>query len=570
MTPLPIARPRILPDLLDAVGARYPDTLSHFPAGRSVLSRAQWMEGACRAAGALQQLGIRQGELVGLLLATSPDFTQIFFGVIRAGGIPVVLPLPAAFGYFQAYLARLRHILADARIATIVSHPRFIRIVGQRAGSVRFLTPDDLSRVDARPRCIALRGADLAFVQYTSGSTAVPKGIALTHDNILASVAAIAHGMRATPEDVYCQWLPLSHDMGLISLLTTMATGATQHLWPPAAFIQDPAEWLFEFARCGGTVYAGPDFSYDHMLASVAEDRLPALDLSRWRIAFNGAEPINAHRLEKFTRYFGRVGFRPEAMFPVYGLAEATLAVTFPDLGTAPVIDWVDRVELAGSGQVVKVPRGHPLARGLVAVGRAVLGHRIRIIGADGRWLGERRVGEIHVQGPAVMTGYYRRPEETRRVLAAGWLRTGDLGYVSDGLLFITGRTKELIIVRGMNIYPEDVEALVRETGGVYQKRCVAFGTGGSCGERMGVAIETDLADAPARAQLAGSVWTRVSSYLGIQSLDVYLLKPRSLPRTSSGKYQRLLTRTNLATGELGGRILGAFTELSIEKGSAA
>jgi fatty-acyl-CoA synthase len=573
MKSLAVARCSTLPHLLDAVGSRYPDTLSHFPTEGTALSRAEWAERAGRYAGGLQHHGVRPGELVGLLMPTSPAFGPVFFGVLRAGAVPVVLPLPAAFGYFHAYLVRLRHILADAQIGTVISDSRFLRVVGQRCGTVRFLTPENLLREDTRPASVALRGSDLAFVQYTSGSTAVPKGIGLTHENILASIAAIAHGMRASPDDVYCQWLPLWHDMGLISLLTTMATGATQYLWPPAAFIQDPANWLFEFARCGGTVYAGPEFSYDYMLTGVAEDRLPALDLSRWRIAFNGAEPIDPRALERFIEYFGRAGFRPQTMFPVYGLAEATLAVTFPDLERTPTIEWVNRAELASSRRAVRVPRGHPRARGLVAVGRAVLGHRIRIIDDDGRELGERQVGEIQVRGPAVMKGYYRRPEDTRRVLVGGWLRTGDLGYVSHGLLFIAGRTKELIIVRGVNIYPEDVEALIRETGGVYQKRCIAFGLDGSSGERgerMGVAIETDLADAPARARLADSVWTRVSSHLGIRNLDVYLLKPRSLPRTSSGKYQRLLTRTNLATGELGGRVLDAFTELSIEKGSAA
>jgi fatty-acyl-CoA synthase len=570
MRSLEIARCGTLPDLLEAVGCRYPDTLSHFPTEGVSLSRAEWAELAGRCGGGLLRHGIRRGELVGILLPTAPAFVQVFFGVLRAGGVPVVLPSPAAFGYFQAYLARLRHILTDAEIRTVVSHPRFLRVVGQRCGAVRFLTPDDLLREEKRPAAVPLRGTDLAFVQYTSGSTAVPKGIALTHENVLASIAAIAHGMQASPDDVCCQWLPLSHDMGLISLLTAMATGATQHLWPPAAFIQDPACWLSEFARRGGTVYVGPDFSYDYMLASVSEERLAQLDLARWRIAFNGAEPIDPRGVERFIRYFGRAGFRPQTMFPVYGLAEATLAVTFPDLGSVPTIQWVDRAELAGRRRAVTVPSGHPLARGLVAVGRPVRGHRIRIVGDEGRVLREREVGEIQVQGPSVMMGYYRRPEETRRVLAGGWLRTGDLGYVSDGLLFIAGRTKELIIVRGVNVYPEDVEMLVQETGGIYQERCVAFGLDGSSGERMGVAIETDLADARARARLAASVWTRVSSHLGIQDLDVYLLKPRSLPRTSSGKYQRLLTRTHLATGRLGERVLETFTGPPVEKGSAA
>jgi fatty-acyl-CoA synthase len=570
MTSHVVARCSTLPDLLNAVGCRFPDTLTHFAAEDVSLSRADWAHMADRYAGALQHRGIRPGELVGLLLPTSAAFVQTFFGVLAAGAVPVVLPLPAAFGYFQAYLARLRHILADARIDRVVAQPRVLRVVGGRWGAVQFLTPGDLLVEGVPPARVAVRGTDLALVQYTSGSTALPRGIALTHENILASIRAIAQGMQATPDDVYCQWLPLSHDMGLISLLTTMATGATQHLWPPAAFIQDPGQWLSEFARRGGTVYAGPDFSYESMLASVNEDRLSRLDLSRWRIAFNGAEPINARAIERFSEYFGKAGFRPQAMFPVYGLAEATLAVTFPDLGTTPTIHWVDHAELAGCRRAVRIPRDHPRARGLVAVGRAVRGHRIRIVGPDGRELRESQVGEIQVRGPAVMTGYYRRPADTAQALAGGWLRTGDLGYISDGLLFIVGRVKELIIVRGVNIYPEDVEALIRETGGVYQRRCVAFGLDGSSGERMAVAIETELTDAPARARLADSVWIRVSSHLGIQDLDVYLLKPRSLPRTSSGKYQRLLTRRNLTTGELGGRILGTFTEWPVEKGSAA
>jgi acyl-CoA synthetase (AMP-forming)/AMP-acid ligase II len=268
-------------------------------------------------------------------------------------------------------------------------------------------------------------------------------------------------------------------------------------------------------------------------------------------VAFNGADTIDPAILEGFLRRFGPVGFSPTTMFPVYGLAEATLAVTFPPLGATPVIEWVDRDALARTQQLCRVSSGDASARGLVSVGAPVLGHEVRIVGPLGEPVGSRQVGEIEVRGPAVMRAYFGRTAEESGLTPDGWLRTGDLGYLSGERLFVTGRTKELIILRGVKYYPQDVEAAVCRLPGVYKRRAIAFSVNHVRPER--VVVLAEHADAPAEVgeALADSIRTAVASEVGIQELDVYVLRPRSLARTTSGKYQRLLMRERLLRGEL-------------------
>jgi acyl-CoA synthetase (AMP-forming)/AMP-acid ligase II len=238
-------------------------------------------------------------------------------------------------------------------------------------------------------------------------------------------------------------------------------------------------------------------------------------------------------------------------MFPVYGLAEATLAVTFPPLGAPPAIDWVERSSAAGAGEVRALPAGDARARGIVSVGSAVLGHQVRVTGAGGQQLPSRQVGEIEVRGPAVMSAYFGRTPGDSGITGDGWLRTGDLGYLSQGRLFVTGRTKEMIVVRGVKLYPQDVEAAVRGLPGVYKRRAIAFSINGTRPERLVVLAEAADSLPSAGEAVAGTIHRVVARETGIRDLDVYVLRPRSIARTTSGKYQRLLMRERLLNGEL-------------------
>jgi acyl-CoA synthetase (AMP-forming)/AMP-acid ligase II len=543
--------------MLDVSSTRWPERTFHFHSTRERMTLAELAEQSRRFAGGLRAHGVRRGDLVALVLPSCRDFFVAWFGILRAGAVPAPLALPTASRGLEPYFQRLRRILADADMHHLLLPDRFLPLVPVGAlEGIRVLSPSTVSAEASTLLDEPLAPQDLVMVQYTSGSTSQPKGVALQHQNLLAALRAIAHGIQVTEADVNGQWLPLHHDMGLIGALAGIAAGVEHHIWSPSSFIKDPGGWLEEFARLRATVYAGPNFSYGYLLSSVDDEQLARLDLSAWRIAFNGAEPIDPKCVQRFLERFAPAGLRPSTLLPVYGLAEVTLPATFPPLGVEPRITWVDREVLAREHQARPVPAAHPNARGVLSVGRPVLDHDLRVVDAEGRELAEGHIGEVTLRGPAVMQGYYRNPEATRLALREGWLHTGDLGFVLDGQLHVTGRSKEMIIVRGTNVYPMDVEALVRELPGIHRDGCVAFGLGEDGHEQLAVLVETKLREPEALQQLARTAQGLLSAHLGLGDARLYLVAPRTLERTTSGKYQRLLMRQRLLTGALGERII--------------
>jgi acyl-CoA synthetase (AMP-forming)/AMP-acid ligase II len=386
--------------------------------------------------------------------------------------------------------------------------------------------------------------AALAVIQFTSGSTSDPRGVMLSHGTVMAGLRAVVSSGRLTPDDVVVQWVPLFHDMGLIGLLSSWLNGSDVHVFTPTAFLRRPVAVLQHFAAVGGTILSGPNFSFDYLLDALRPEHLATLDLSRWRLAFNGSEPVSADTVERFT---AMLGVPESVMYPVYGMAEATLAVAFPEPGSVCRSVPVDRVELAATGTVRLLDAPGPQAKRVVCVGRPVRGIDLRIVDPAGDPVGDGTLGEIQIAGPPVTTGYYRDPEATRRLFDGDWLRTGDLGFRLDGELYVAGRLKEMVVVRGQNFFPDDVERIAREVPGVYRRRCVAFSDTSEDGaEHIGVIVESTADDAGGVA-LRREVARRVSAELDLAAVRVYVVRPRWLTRTTSGKWQRGLASRRLA-----------------------
>ncbi|MCZ7415129.1 AMP-binding protein [Streptomyces sp. WMMC897] len=539
---------------LDKVVADHGEVTVDFPAERTALSLNDLSTRSRRIAARLRGLGIREGDRVGALSTNEPDFLLLFFALSRLGACVCPLPMNTR----EAETAKLVSVLDDAGIKDVLVSGRlapmlpFIEeaVPGRRVlGAADVLTDGE---GDAQVDGVEVDADREIVLQYTSGSTSYPKGVRLTHANVLACLRAIRDGIRLTPADRNSSWLPLFHDMGLFGTLTGILTGVPCTIWRPSAFVKDPAGWLRQFADGGYTISPMPNFAYDYLVDAVPAEEAASYDLSRWRVAFNGAEPIAVDSLEAFLRRFAPARFDPRTMLTVYGLAEATLAVTFPPLEREPRWDWVDRAALAERGAAVPVERTAPGARGVVGVGSPVLGMRLRVADAEGRAVaGDRVVGEVQLRGPSVTAGYVDDAGTLDQPFTAdGWLRTGDLGYLAGGELYITGRGKEMLILRGTNFYPDDVESAVRTDEAVHRRRCVAFVHQADEGDRhdeyMVLVAETSRPEAE-HPELAARLRHRVRSALGLDELRVVLAAPDSLPRTTSGKLQRLTAKRAFA-----------------------
>ncbi|MGQ4599396.1 AMP-binding protein [Nocardia sp. R6R-6] len=498
------------------------------------------------AAAVLVRRGVRRGEPVGILSPNAPEFLTCLFGVAAAGGAATPLPLPAGARATSRYPQKLAAIVAAAGLRTIVVSHRFAHFTAALRDTVdvEFIESTALFEDSAIPMPLpALDRDDVAVVQFTSGSTATPKGVRLTHHNVLSGLASIRTGIQLNPADQGGFWLPLFHDMGLFGTLSAILRGIPAHVWSPLAFVKDPARWLAEFAASGATITAMPNFGYEALLSAVSPHQVHEYDLSRWRIAFNGSEPISRDVVLAFCERFAPAGFRPTTMFGVYGMAEATLAVTFPPLGREPVFEWVDRAVLSDNALAQPVAPESAGARAIAGVGAPVQRLRLRVVSPDGDHdLPDGAVGEILIQGDAVTGGYLTTdPARVAGLFTDGWLRTGDLGYLRGNELFVTGRCKDMITVRGMNYYAQDVEAAVRVLDGVYQGRCTAaIAPDGA--EVIALIAESERTGIDADA-LAETIRATISAELGLSAVEVHLVAPRSIPRTSSGKLQRLAAR---------------------------
>lgn len=532
-----------------AAGLRFVDRRE----GEEWASWSQIRDAARPVAAALSGLGVRPGDRVALVYPTGRDFFHAFFGVVLAGAVPVPLEAPVRLGRRDEYHRRTAAMLAAAGARWVLTTGRLRALLAPTvaAAGTRCL---DLSELPASSGSSPRRPADpaaLALVQFSSGTTVDPKPVALSHRALVAQ-ARILNGFWPDRDGFHhsgVSWLPLHHDMGLIGcVLPALERPGVLTLLAPEVFVARPAKWLRALSRYRGTISAAPSFAYALCTEKIRDHELDGMDLGAWRIALTGAEPVAPEVLRRFQARFASWGFRPEALTPVYGLAEASLAVTFSDLARPFHARRFDRQGLAAGDA-----RPDPGGLELVAVGRPVPGFEVRIADADGRFLPERRVGRVLTRGPSLMTGYLGQDAATARVLADGWLDTGDLGFLDAGELFLTGRAKDVVILRGRNHSPEDIERAAAGVAGVRDGAAVAVSylPEDAAAEKLLVFVERarragDLAALPrvcAEAVLAAT---------GLAAGEVHVLEPGTLPRTTSGKLRRHETLRRYLDGRLG------------------
>jgi 1-acyl-sn-glycerol-3-phosphate acyltransferase len=525
-------------------------------------------EAATVAAGLLAH-DVMPGDTVAIMLPTSRAYFVTFAGVVLAGAVPVPIYPPARPSQLADHLHRHIGILANARTAMLVTVPQAIPLGHLLRSNVETLrhvvVPESLTGASggALPRP---RSDDLALVQYTSGSTGQPKGVALTHDNLLANIRAMGQAVEVTGEDTFVSWLPLYHDMGLIGAwLGSLYFGVPLVAMPPQMFLTRPSRWLRAIHANRGTISAGPNFAYELCLTKIRDDELDGIDLSSWRLAFNGAEPVSPTTIERFAERFAPYGLRRETMTPVYGLAESSVGLAFPPLGRGPLVDSVDRDTFLRSGRANPVkPDGQDALR-FVACGQPLPGHEIRIVDATGNEMGDRREGRIEFRGPSATAGYFHNADATRSLFHDDWLDTGDLGYMADADVYVTGRVKDVIIRAGRNLHPAELEEAVGGLAGV-RKGCVAVFASpdpGGGAERLVVMAETRATDDDANAVLRSEIVSTTVDLLGVAPDDVVLAPPRTVPKTSSGKIRRAASRDIYEKGTIGARPRALWWELA-------
>ncbi len=505
----------------------------------------------------LADVGVAPGDRVLLVLATERSFYEAYWGILLAGGVPVPAYPPVRLGRLEEYLASLAGLARSAGCGVLVTSEvlrPLVRPVGERlAGGLAVVVPGDVAPGAAAPDRPVAPG-DLGLLQYTSGSTGTQKGVMLTHRNLLANLRASGAGAALGPGDVAVSWLPLYHDMGLIGLmLGTWYWGIPLIATSPVDFLRRPVRWLRLIAEHRATVSAGPNFAYSLVARKARDADLAGLDLSSWRLALCGAEPIHPVTIEAFGARLGAFGFRPEAFFPAYGLAEATLGVTFSRLGRPPRIEHVDAGRLEAEGVATRVPPG-PGARAVVSCGRPLPTVEVSVVDEGGAPLGEGRRGQVVVRGPSVMAGYYQNPEATAAALAGGGLHTGDLGFLLDGELFLSGRQKDLIIKAGRNYFAEDLEAAAAAIEGVRPGGLAAFAAENAARGTEEVILVAEVAEGAQREGLEDRLRLQVAEATGCRPDRVVLVPPRTLPKTSSGKIQRFQARAWFLDGSLGSR----------------
>ena len=521
----------------------------------------------------LRRRGLEPGQTVAIMLPTCAEFFYSFAGILLAGGIPVPIYPPFRADRIAEYATRQANILRNAETQFLITWRQaenLAKLLKPRVPSLREVLNAQKLSAAAESASIGVstktpwrpvenlshqaRAEDIAFLQYTSGSTGDPKGVVLTHANLLANIHAIVSGLEIRPDDACVSWLPLYHDMGLIGAwFVPLFIGIPLIVMSPLAFLSRPERWLRAIQKHRATIAPAPNFAYELCIRKIADKDLEGLDLSCWRAATNGAEPVRAETLERFAKRFAPYGFNPKALMAVYGLAEVSLAISIPRLGDGYKVDRIERAAFESGGSAIPAPAGETATLEFVNAGKPLPSVEVRIVDADGHNLGERQEGQLWFRSPSATSGYYRNAEATRELMRDGdWLNSGDLAYWGEGEIYITGRAKDVIIKAGRNLYPHEIEEIVGRVKGVRTGCVVAFG---APDERTGterLIVAAEIRDVANAKQIEVAISRAVDEALGMPPDVIALLRPQSIPKTSSGKLRRSDTRRLYLEGKLG------------------
>lgn len=500
-------------------------------------------------------LGLPNGSSVALIAETSPDFLRFFFACQYAGLVPVPLPVPVNLGNHRAYVDHLRRMLADSKAQVVMAPIDLVPLVDEAADGPSKPVVGDAKAFDGLPESsaelVTAQPTDLAYIQYTSGSTRFPQGVMIRQSAVLDNLSGILrHGVRARAGDRCVSWLPFYHDMGLVGMvLAPLAAQLSVDYLDTRVFAMRPRRWLELMSESRATISFGPPFGYDLVARRLRPGEAQRFDLSNWRVAGVGAEMIRAETLERFAMRLAPAGFDPKSFLACYGMAECSLAVTFAPLGNGLQLDRVDSEHLATHSEALPVDADQVEQSRIstyVNCGPHFPHHEVEIRDSLGRRLTERRCGAIHVRGPSVMQGYLGNPEASQKVLSEdGWLNTGDLGYQVGDSIYVTGREKDLIIVNGRNVWPQDLEHIAEQHPEVRPSDALAFAAPGTDGtDQPVIVVQCRESDDFKRSQLVSRIRTRISEELAIDCM-VDLVPLHTLPRTSSGKLSRSEARRN-------------------------
>lgn len=514
---------------------------------------------ALRIASNLIKRGVVRGERVAIMLPTSEEYFYSFVGVIMCGGVPVPIYPPIRLTQLRDHIDRHAGILKNANARLILCD----RSVFDHLGDMFRFSNKNVEMVDVATEMITESSSDLtasvvendcAFIQYTSGSTGNPKGVVLTHANILANIRAMGDVLQASSQDVFVSWLPLYHDMGLIGAwLGSMYFGCLLVVMSPFSFLSSPGVWLETIHRFQATITAAPNFAFELCLKHITQESAEKLNLSSLRAICNGAEPVSAKTVLMFNEFFSRSKLNPKAMMPVYGLAENSVGLAFPQLLRGARIDSVSRNSLERRGIAKKSASLQEQIIDFVSCGRPLPGHEIRIVDASGNEVAERHEGRIQFRGPSATLGYLNQDSATKDLFCKGWLDSGDLGYLAEGELYVTGRNKDLIKHAGRNIHPEELEMLLGEIPGVRKGCVVVFGAfdPNAGTEKLVIVAETREHSAHQLNELSSRINALMSDIFGPSPASIKLVKPHTLLKTSSGKLRRSACRILFEKGEL-------------------
>jgi fatty-acyl-CoA synthase len=531
----------------------------NFHDARGTLTRAypfaELRRDALAQAWRLIAMGVRPGERVALVAETGPEFASLFFGAVYAGAWPVPLPLPTSFGGRESYIDQLSVQLKSCDPRLLLYPAELAAMAGaaaERIGTEGIAWEDFTARDAPAADLPPAKGDDIAYLQYSSGSTRFPHGVVITHHALLNNLAAHGHGMALVESDRCVSWLPWYHDMGLVGcFLSPIANQVSVDYLKTEDFARRPLAWLDLISRNPGTTLSySPTFGYDICARRMSSQTKASerFDLSRWRVAGNGADMIRPDVMQKFVDAFADAGFQASAFLPSYGLAEATLAVSIMPPGEGIVVELVEETQLSGISAEGDRPQRY---RAIVNCGRPVRDMEVEIREEDGTPLPDKAIGKVWCRGPSIMEGYFRDEASTAACMKDGWLDTGDMGYLSDGYVYIVGRAKDMIIINGRNHWPQDIEWAVEQLPGFKAGDIAAFAITTPGGEETpAVLVQCRTSDDMERSRLRDEIRERVRSVTGMNCV-VELVPPRTLPRTSSGKLSRAKARNLYLAGEI-------------------